>query len=334
MVVPVHVAFAAERAHAVIEKETCHSVNLETGGLLVGRLVNYSDKPILAVVAATGPGPSADRRPLYYGSDQLYLQRELKALRDEFSEFGVDYVGEWHKHPPDIPRLSYGDISQARQILADPDYRLQGGLLMPLTLLRQGHFELRCFYLSSELPQPVEIPSSDGVQDTALRTLLEETLCSGCSSETIPDASAVHSVFYEEILQSQERKPTRLNRDIERVQTLEMQYGFKTKNVAASDECVELQFANKPLYLKDWPDLLPRNKRAYLDYVSVKFVRGYPKDPVIKVKVSGRLYAVNVTRDGLRDNAPLDHLLEAFFDFLLNERKQVADDFKLIPTAY
>ncbi len=334
MVVPVHIVFAAEQAQAVIKKETYRSVNTETGGLLVGRLIDYGDKPILAVVAATGPGPSADRRPQYYGSDQLYLQSALEALRDEFSEFGMDYVGEWHKHPPDIPRLSYGDISQAREILVAPDYRLQGGLLMPLTLLRQERFEQHCFYLSRELTEPVEIPNTDVVQDIALKTLLKETLCSDHNSAVIPNARAVHSVFYNEILQTAEHRPTRLNRDIERAQDLEMRYGFETKNIAASDECVELQFANKPLYLKDWPDLLPRNKRAYVDYVSVKFVHGYPKDPVIKVKVSGQLYAVNVTRADLKDNAPLDHLLEAFFDFLLKERKQAANDFELISTAY
>ena len=192
MVIPAHVVFAAERARIIIEEETFRSVNSETGGLLVGRLIEYDGKPVLVIVAATGPGPRADRRPLYYGSDQAYLQRELEALREEFSEFGVDYVGEWHKHPPDIPELSRGDVDQARKILGDSDYSLPGnGLLLPLTFLKEEIFEQRCFYLSRELSEPLEIASSDVAQET-MGELLEEVL--GIPPEPLKTANFVFHV--------------------------------------------------------------------------------------------------------------------------------------------
>jgi hypothetical protein len=336
MAIPAHVIFAAERAQAVIEEETYQSVNSETGGLLVGRLIDYNAQPVLVVVAATGPGPGADKRPLYYGSDPYYLQCTLVALRDEFSSLNVDYVGEWHKHPPDVPYLSQGDIEQARRILRDPDYRLQGGgLLLPLTRLREtGDFEQHCFYLARGIQGPVEIRSSTVAQDATLRDLLTEVLNLSESGPLEQREQRVNSVFYSNPRGKKECRPTRLGRDVERLDVLKASYAFEAEIVGGSAECVDLSFPVQALYLNRWPDALSRNKRPYLNSVSVKFMGGYPKDPVIKVCISGQVYSIEVTSSKLKNHAPLDHLLKALFGFLLKESDSELTSFRLSPAQY
>jgi proteasome lid subunit RPN8/RPN11 len=58
--------------------------------------------------------------------DVAALNRQLRELQKQ----GYDYVGDFHRHPRGLTTLSNGDINTCRDILADPDYAVNGQLIM------------------------------------------------------------------------------------------------------------------------------------------------------------------------------------------------------------
>ena len=99
--------------------------HLETGGLLLG---TTSDSNRL-VTHATPPGPKAIHQEGMFGKDMDFSQAILNHLAQKT---GVDYVGEWHKHPPFLKRPSQGDRQNAVAILQDSDYQTNGILVFPI----------------------------------------------------------------------------------------------------------------------------------------------------------------------------------------------------------
>lgn len=143
---PVRRVYVASAAAERMFEEAGASVELETGGILVGRRFVLPEGPALLVIAASGPGPAAERGPDYFAPDVAALQRELEILRDRYAAFRVDYVGQWHTHPAGAHHLSYGDLQQIEAILDDPAYVLPYGILTPLVSSETG--QISPFYVS------------------------------------------------------------------------------------------------------------------------------------------------------------------------------------------
>jgi integrative and conjugative element protein (TIGR02256 family) len=99
--------------------------HLETGGLLLG---TAQDNGRL-VTHATPPGPKAIHQEGMFGKDLDFSQAILNHLA---TKTGVDYVGEWHKHPPSLKRPSQGDRQNSVAILHDSDYQTKGMLILPI----------------------------------------------------------------------------------------------------------------------------------------------------------------------------------------------------------
>ena len=99
--------------------------HLETGGLLLGTSLGHGR----LVTHATPPGPNAIHQEGMFGKDMDFSQAILNHLA---KKTGVDYVGEWHKHPPYFNKPSIGDREGAIQILKDSDYRTNGLLVFPI----------------------------------------------------------------------------------------------------------------------------------------------------------------------------------------------------------
>jgi integrative and conjugative element protein (TIGR02256 family) len=112
----------------------------ETGGVLAGRRLN--DRDIL-IVAATGPGPRADHQRHTFAPDTKYANQRLRELHEEHE--GADYVGVWHKHPPDLDRPSSPDWEQAKEILLDPDYAMDE-IVAPIVVVRDGTPHVKVYY--------------------------------------------------------------------------------------------------------------------------------------------------------------------------------------------
>ena len=98
---------------------------LETGGLLLGAALDNGR----LVTHATPPGPKAIHQDGMFQKDLDFSQAILNHLA---KKAGVDYVGEWHKHPPFLKGPSHGDREGAVAILQDSDYKTKGMLVFPI----------------------------------------------------------------------------------------------------------------------------------------------------------------------------------------------------------
>ena len=99
--------------------------NLETGGLLLGtKLPNGR-----LITHATPPGPNAQHHPSMFERDLEFSQAVLNHFA---SQTGVDYVGEWHKHPPYLTQPSKADRQGVIEILRDPDYKTGDMIIFPI----------------------------------------------------------------------------------------------------------------------------------------------------------------------------------------------------------
>ncbi|WP_129673493.1 Mov34/MPN/PAD-1 family protein [Candidatus Chloroploca sp. Khr17] len=171
MPVPNTVYLAQQDVYQRMYDEACTSPGRETGGILVGRMFQLPDGLHLVVVAASGPGSNADRRAHTYAPDALARQRDLETWRQHYATYHVDYVGEWHKHPPGLHRPSSGDTLQVVDILSDESYHLPHGIFTPLVTIEDGTFLLHGHYYPRETmsatPVPCELVEGD------LRVLLD-----------------------------------------------------------------------------------------------------------------------------------------------------------------
>ncbi|NTU81875.1 MAG: hypothetical protein HGA45_21280 [Chloroflexales bacterium] len=172
MPAPTQIHISAQHAFARIAAEMANSQGQETGGLLVGRLFATADGPTLVVVAASGPGPRAQRDAHSFAPDVDDHQAELEHWCQFFSDYGVDYVGEWHSHHAGPATLSSGDLRQARAILDDPSYYLPDGICLPLATLIDGQLTLASYYLARDAQTPQLVPYtviSDDVREALER---------------------------------------------------------------------------------------------------------------------------------------------------------------------
>jgi len=139
-----------ETIHA--ETESFVKANQETGGILIGR---WFEPDTVLLMEATGAGPQANHQQYTFSIDLNYAKMELSRLRT--AHFGVDYVGEWHKHPPALPRPSNGDLFMAQQMLGDPDY--PNNLVNPIVvwIAEKNHIEIYYYYINKNLRSFVQL---------------------------------------------------------------------------------------------------------------------------------------------------------------------------------
>ncbi|NJL54011.1 hypothetical protein HC928_01820 [bacterium] len=148
MAVPVLIVLDKKHAFDKIKDEASSSPGLETGGILVGRIFETRAGLVLVVVAASGPGRYADRRPHTYAPDVLSRQRDLDYWSERYAAYRVDYVGEWHKHPPGNRQPSAGDTRQVESIFKEPAYNhsLPHGMYTPIVTIEGNEFCLHHYY--------------------------------------------------------------------------------------------------------------------------------------------------------------------------------------------
>lgn len=86
-----------------ISKEVEISKNTETGGILLGKLLQNGD---VLITHAIGPGPNSIRKQYEFRKDFDYSVRMLEIL---YSRYSVDFLGDWHKHPTGCVNYSNRD---------------------------------------------------------------------------------------------------------------------------------------------------------------------------------------------------------------------------------
>ncbi|NWJ98571.1 MAG: LysM peptidoglycan-binding domain-containing protein [Chloroflexi bacterium] len=119
---------------------------LETGGILVGR---WLDNNTVLIVAATEAGPKADHQRLTFAIDVDYANVELERLTSNF--VGVDYIGDWHKHPPILDYPSSGDLRTILNVFKDPSAPPR--LITPISVHRNSKSLVNFFHISRDTRQ-------------------------------------------------------------------------------------------------------------------------------------------------------------------------------------
>lgn len=93
----------------------------EAGGQLFG---NRHRKNWLIDVA-TGPRRGDKRGRFHFWPDRRAEQAEIDLLYRE----GLEFLGDWHTHPEDIPRPSNSDITSIENVVRASEHSLPGILL-------------------------------------------------------------------------------------------------------------------------------------------------------------------------------------------------------------
>lgn len=93
---------------SILEDHQQHGDFPERGGLLLGEI--YAEATTLYVSVASVPGPEDRSARFSWNRDQ---GRANRIIRAEWERSGglVNYLGEWHTHPQDVPRASCVDMA-------------------------------------------------------------------------------------------------------------------------------------------------------------------------------------------------------------------------------
>lgn len=151
---------------------------LETGGIVVGR---WLDSETVYLVGATGSGPQAEHGEYSFAVDTDFANAELENIRQ--ANPGSDYVGEWHKHPPQLERPSYGDLMTARQLLADEDYPAR--LINPIITVQNNQAFCHFYYIDNTLDDFLYLKAYD----------LSELDIEEAAIEWSPDSTIYHAAL-------------------------------------------------------------------------------------------------------------------------------------------
>jgi len=157
----VEVYFSPETLR-VIKVESEKSPYTETGGILLGRKYEMANHIVFVVFHTSGPGPRAFKTPIALIPDIDYYNEMLVRGR---KTGGLDYLGEWHKHPAGFENTSLTDLEQVKKIFAEeerdfmlcpiifeklPAAKTRRGVHLPddANLFACGKFAIKVFYFS------------------------------------------------------------------------------------------------------------------------------------------------------------------------------------------
>lgn len=138
--------FLLRSAHDAILRECLAWDNVETGTELIGVQMPGG----FLVTKALPPGPNARRTPASFSPDVAFVQKELEAYRKDHP--GEDFLGIHHQHPPSLNHPSHGDLEQAKTILQDPDYRINGRFLSLISIRAKKKVVLFPYRITSADP--------------------------------------------------------------------------------------------------------------------------------------------------------------------------------------
>ncbi len=136
----------SERAYEQMTEDCLRYPDTETGGILVGRYVAGEMIVPFAVPAGTG----AERSAGGFAPDSSFQQPLLDFLFERFQ--GVNYQGDYHKHPGAFDRPSLHDLVTARRIVTDPNWNTAAACF-PILTCHKGQVKMRSYLMTREAPQ-------------------------------------------------------------------------------------------------------------------------------------------------------------------------------------
>ncbi len=136
-----------------IKAECLRHPTVETGGVLLGNRVG-TDYVVPAVIP---PGPRSRRARTLFSPDTDFQQPILDFAHEYFN--GLNYKGEWHRHPGQNDYPSAKDLSTAREILSSPEWDISEAVF-PIAIVDDGEVRIRAYEITRDDPHFREIPLS------------------------------------------------------------------------------------------------------------------------------------------------------------------------------
>jgi len=169
----------SNRAYNSIVSETYDKIKTETGGILLGRIID----DIWYVVEVIDPGPNSIFTVTYFEYDTPYVNHLAKAISKQY-KIELAVLGLWHRHPSSMDTFSSTDDGTNSEfsrlhhngaisglINIDPDLRLTmyhvsmplkytkisfevGDALIPHHLLTLKYTEVETSFFSKKIDEP------------------------------------------------------------------------------------------------------------------------------------------------------------------------------------
>jgi len=130
----------SQTAFEEMKKECLTYAMVETGGILIGRLVGDE----IIVPFSIGSGLEAVRTPFSYEPDVDWQQKMLDGL---FDKFKLNYVGSYHKHPHYMTYPSRIDYVAAMHILSSSDWGVSQ-IIFPIVVSNGHEILVYPYYIS------------------------------------------------------------------------------------------------------------------------------------------------------------------------------------------
>lgn len=261
---------------------------LETGGILIG--TEMDGKKV--VFFATGPGEKAIQKTFMFSSD---VKRTQRIIDKYYNEYGCNYLGVWHKHPPEFERLSAGDLRQANEILKDESYHVTE-LILPIVNIVNGELRLRVFRFNGGEPTQTEWTVVEHDSD-----LINQI-------KTRASANKKKKIKLDEVQWYQ----TSAGKDrLVREKTALDKHGLKHETFTyPSDEGDLLGFR---IFLNPLNEKLPPNTNVI--FITPK---GYPrKPPMVALELKDELEEIKVAK--WEDNYVMGSVIDEFISFVFDK---------------
>lgn len=142
----------AERAFRMVEEDCLQHPSTETGGVLVGSL--FGEEVVVPFVVAAGR--RAHRSMGGFRPDSAWQQRYLDYLFTRFGA-GIDYIGDYHRHPGSFDRPSAIDARTAQRIVTSRRWN-KPLAAFPIIVLENGRVRMRGYVMSRERKEFQEVP--------------------------------------------------------------------------------------------------------------------------------------------------------------------------------
>ncbi len=115
------VEIAPEALSAMLARRQKSMFSREAGGQMFATLSASRWR----IEAATGPRNGDRRGRFHFWPDRKAEQEEI----NKFYERGLEFVGDWHTHPEDVPRPSGSDLTSVGNVVRESQHALPGILM-------------------------------------------------------------------------------------------------------------------------------------------------------------------------------------------------------------
>lgn len=130
----------SDKAYRFIIKVCDAAVGKETGGILIGKIIEER----FIVPISIGPGSKAKKSKTSYSPDLQWQQTYLDKL---YQKFSVNYIGSYHLHPGNYCHPSHQDLKTVKRIISDPEWNVAEAVF-PILTKNEGNITFHPYHFA------------------------------------------------------------------------------------------------------------------------------------------------------------------------------------------